>query len=129
MSATDKTEHVSFGDTTILAGSVHRVDINSLLLSEVSNSWSRQGFSTESISIELLITWRCSCILIFNLVLYGNHVLGSSCGLYWCHGCGRLGGFCWQTILSYLINPHHDMADWDNSIITKSDLNDLASGS
>ena len=42
----DEAEDVAFCDTAVLARARHRVNIDSFLLGEMSNSWSRQGFTT-----------------------------------------------------------------------------------
>ena len=42
----DEAEDVRLGDTAVLACAWHRVNIDSFLLGEMSNSWSRQGFTT-----------------------------------------------------------------------------------
>ena len=76
MATLDEAQDVGFGDTTILAGAVHLVDVNAFFLCDVSNSWSRQGFTRQSIM--LLITWRCSSNLVCDLVLRGHNVLSLS---------------------------------------------------
>lgn len=127
MPTLNEAHEVPFGDTTILAGTVHRVDVNSLLLREVSNSWSRQGFTRQTSSL-LLITWRCSANLVFDLVLRGHYILRSSCWLSWLHGCCRNRSFNFLTSFTRLINLEHNMADWNDLIVTKVDLSDFTSG-
>ena len=124
MSALDEAEDVCLGDTTILARAWHCVNINAFLLGEVSNSWSRQGFTSKSIG-ELLITWRCSRGLIFDLVLRGHNVLSR---LRYLHRGGWLCciNFVFATLFTSLINLEHDMADGNDLIVAKVDLEDLA---
>ena len=68
MTTLNKCEYVSLCHSTILSSTWNLVDIDSLRLGNVPNSWSRQGFSTSTD----LITWRCSCDLIFDLILNWN---------------------------------------------------------
>ena len=83
MATLDEAEDVGLGDTAVLACAWHRVNIDSFLLGEMSNSWSRQGFTTRlSISSLELITWRCCCGLVFDLILCGYNVLGWLRGLH-----------------------------------------------
>ena len=128
MATLDEAEDVAFCDTAVLACTRYRVNIDSFLLGEMSNSWSRQGFTTRwSISSLLLITWRCCCSLVFDLVLCGHNVLG------WLRGLHRRGRFCGidfhAATSANLINLEHDMTNGDNLIVTKVDLSNLARGS
>ena len=70
MPTIDEGEDVALGYSTIFARTWYLIDINTLRLGDVSNSWSRQGFSTSSC---ILITWRRCCDFIFNDVLSLNY--------------------------------------------------------
>ena len=128
VSTFDEGHEVGFGHAAILTRTRHLVDINSFLLGQVSNSWSRQGFTTKCGSAcGLLITWRRRCNLIFNLFL-GSHCV--------CRGsllC-RLKRMSWFSRINFLaaallFNLQNDVPHWDNFIVAKVDLSYFSSGS
>lgn len=71
MTTLNKVQDVFLGDTAIFASAWDLVDVNAFLLGKVSNSWSRQGFSTRA-CISSVITWGCSRYFVLDLVLSDN---------------------------------------------------------
>ena len=123
----DEGHEVGFGHAAILTRAGHLVDINSFLLGQVSNSWSRQGFTTKCGSAcGLLITWRRRCNLIFNLFL-GSHCVRRRSLLC----CLKMSWFSCINFLAaaLLLNLQHNVPHWDNFIVAKVDLSYFSSGS
>ena len=126
MATLDEIEDVGLGDATTFPCAGHRVDIDPLLLREVSNSWSGQGFTTrQAISLKELITWRCCCCFVFDLVLGGNNILG------WLCGCDRVGWLCSGHFVAgagfvpFLFDFEHDVSDGDDLVVPEVDCRDL----
>ena len=119
----------SFGirKSTLVPQFSQQVDINSFLLGQVSNSWSRQGFSTKCGSAcGLLITWRRSCNLIFNLLLSSHCICWGS--LLCC--LKRMSWFsCINFFAALFIYLQNDVSHRNNFIVAKVDLSYFSRGS
>ena len=124
MATLDELKEVSLGDATTLARAMHLVNIYALLLGEVSNSWSRQRFTSTS-STGLIITWGCCCNFVFHLILNG-HLLYHWLTLRSRQRSCRLRCVNFFLSLSFLFNLKDNVTNWDDVVVTKVDCGDLA---
>ena len=122
MTTFDESEDVSFRYSAAFTGSWDLIDVDALLLGEVSHRWSRQGFS--SAITKRLITWGSSGHLISDLVLDGY------CGLWlrWlrCLSRSRSGNFSF--LAAIILDGENHVADWDDFVVSKIDRTDFTSG-
>ena len=126
MSTFNEGQKVNFGHAAILTRTMYLVDINSFLLGQVSNSWSRQGFSTKCGSAcGLLITWRRSWNLIFNL-LFSSHCV--RWGSLLCCLKSMSWFSCINFLAAHLVNLQNDVSYWNNFIVAEIDLSNFSRG-
>ena len=125
MTTLDECQEVCFRDATALARTMDLIDVNALLLGEVSNSWSRQRFTSTSMT-GLIITWGCCCNFIFDLVLDG-HLLRDRFTLY-----GRQRGCRLSCVnlsfFRHLVNLNDHMTHGDDVVVAIVDSSDFARG-
>ena len=117
----DKCEDVSLCHSTILSSTWNLIDIDSLRLGDVPNSWSRQGFSTSTD----LITWRCSCNLVFYLILNWNLIRSKR--LRCLQGSGWLSCFNIFRAFAFFFDLDDNVTHCNNIIVTVIYRCDLSS--
>lgn len=79
-----KCKDITFSDSAVFAGPWDFINVYTFFLGEVSNRWSRQGFSATI--TKWLFTWGGSGNFISHLVLYGYFGIFCRCGLGYCWG-------------------------------------------